>query len=53
MSFFNSYLFISIAKVYKNFDENEFNFNNCEDNEILFFVNLDEEHIVSKEENEL
>jgi hypothetical protein len=35
--------------VYYEFDENKFNFNSCKPNEILFYVNLDEEEIITKE----
>ncbi|EWS71121.1 GDP-L-galactose phosphorylase, putative (macronuclear) [Tetrahymena thermophila SB210] len=38
-------------KVYKNFDESKFNFNSCPQEEILFYVNLDDEIIFTKEQN--
>jgi len=42
-----------VAKaVYKEFDENQFNFNSCNPAEVLFYVNLDEEEVISKEKEE-
>lgn len=44
-------LFYILVRVYKNFDDSKFNFNGCPQEEILFYVNLDEEKILTKEQN--
>ncbi len=36
-------------KVFMNFDSEKFNFSKVSDKEVLFYVNLDEEEIVTKE----
>ncbi len=38
--------------VFKEFDENQFNFNSCNPAEVLFYINLDEEEVITKEEEE-
>ena len=40
-------------KVYQEFDESKFNFNQISDEEILFYVNLDEEEVFTKEKKAL
>lgn len=40
-------------KVYQEFDENKFNYNKIPEEEILFFINLDEEEIYTKEKRAL
>lgn len=35
--------------VFKDFDENKFNFNSCQPSEVLFYVDLDEEEVITKE----
>lgn len=39
-------------RVFREFDENAFNFNSCNPAEILFYVDLDEEEVISKEKEE-
>ncbi len=39
-------------KIFQDFDENKFNFNNCTPHEILFYVNLEEEVVITKEDND-
>jgi len=42
----------SKVKIFEDFDENKFNFNDCTPPEILFYVNLDEETVITKEAND-
>ncbi len=42
----------SKVKIFEDFDENKFNFNDCTPPEILFYVNLDEEIVITKEAND-
>jgi len=46
---FSEQIKITSNNVYKNFDEAKFNFNQASPKEILFYVNLDEEAIITKE----
>lgn len=36
-------------KVFKDFDESQFNFNKCSEKEVLFYVNFDDESVITKE----
>ena len=38
-----------VPSVFKNFDENAYNFNQVNEKEILFYVNLEEEEVVEND----